>query len=105
MRPSNKSEMPGGWFDKQMVRYHLANDPKTKGIADQIRRVIGESGKTRYRIAVEIGIDHGTMSRFMNGKGKLATDQLDPLAELLDWTIIAETKPPASRRRKLSEGK
>jgi hypothetical protein len=45
------------------------------------------------------------MNRFKNGKGKLTTDQLDPLAELLGWNIVAQTKPPARRRRKLSEGK
>jgi transcriptional regulator with XRE-family HTH domain len=78
---------------------------KRESFADQIRRLIEASGKTRYRIGVETDIDHATISRFMNGKGGLSTLQLDALAELLGWKIVAETKTPEGRRRKSSKGK
>ena len=102
MRESNKSEMPSRWFDRQKLRYHLIHDLKTNGHCGPDSPLDLCEGRDS---AVDTGIDHGTMSRFMNRKGMLTTDQLDPLAELLDWTIVIETKPPARRRRKVSEGK
>ena len=68
-----------------------------KTFADQIRRLIDRSEKTRYRIALEAGIDHATMSRFMTGKAGLSMEALNALADLLGWEIVVkETK---SKRR------
>lgn len=57
---------------------------------EQLRRLIENSGETRYRIGTETGIDHATISRFMNGKGGLSMPNLDALAEHLGWKVIAE---------------
>ena len=37
----------------------------TKPMSQQLREVIDASGMSRYRICKEIGLDEGTMSRFM----------------------------------------
>jgi transcriptional regulator with XRE-family HTH domain len=56
--------------------------------SDQIRRAIDGSELSRYAICNSIGLNQGTMSRFMNGKGNLSIAALDRLAELLGITIV-----------------
>jgi transcriptional regulator with XRE-family HTH domain len=53
------------------------------GLSDQIRSAVDASGKSRYRIAKELGVAESTISRFMSGQGGLSMDNLDALAELL----------------------
>lgn len=60
-----------------------------ESFSNQIRKLIDSSEKSRYRIAIETGIDHAVLSRFMNGKGGLSMSSLDALAELLGWEIRA----------------
>ena len=67
---------------------------------EQMRRLIEASGETRYRIAVECGIDHAAMSRFMSGKAGLSLPSLDALAEYLRWEIVARPKPEKTTKRK-----
>lgn len=70
-------------------------------LANQIRHLIETSGQTRYRIAVETDIDHGTLSRFMTGKAAgLSMANLDALADYLGWTIVAKARRPSSRTKK-----
>ena len=55
--------------------------------SDQIRRAIDASGMSRYRICKTIGLDQGTMSRFMSGQGGLSLECLDALADLLGLEV------------------
>lgn len=70
---------------------------KQKPLTDQMRRLIDASEHSRYRIAIECGIDHSTMSRFMAGKCGLSVDSIDALAAFLNWELT-ERKP--TKRRK-----
>ena len=45
------------------------------------------SGKTRYQIAKELGIDQATISRFMSGERGLTLKVVDRLCALLDLEI------------------
>ena len=73
--------------------------PMTKlSFENQIRKLIENNGESRYKIAIATEIDHATFSRFMNGKGGLSIQNLNALADYLDWTILAKAKSP--RRRK-----
>ena len=58
-------------------------------LSDEIGGAIDASGMSRYAICKELGIAESLMSRFMNGKGWLGQDNLDALAELLDFHVTA----------------
>lgn len=71
-----------------------------KPILDQIREAIEASDATRYRIAKDVGIDHGQMSRLMNGQGSLSLEALQRLLEYLDLDIVIQAKAKKSRGKK-----
>jgi transcriptional regulator with XRE-family HTH domain len=64
----------------------------TESFSDRIRKLIDSSGVSRYRIAIETGIDHAVLSRFMNGKGGLSISSLDALADYLGWQVTTNVK-------------
>ena len=68
-----------------------AMSKKPPTFTEQLRQLIEASGESRYRIGVEMGIDHATISRFMSGKGGLSMPNLDALAEHLGWKVVAKT--------------
>jgi transcriptional regulator with XRE-family HTH domain len=82
-------------------------------LSDQIRRAIDASGISRYRIAVEIGLDHAVLSRFMADKSGLSVKNLDALADVLGLEVtavnprpVAPPKRPGRKRKgKVGRGK
>ena len=66
---------------------------------EQLRRVIGECGETRYSIAQRTGIDQSTMTRFMNGTRGLSMEAIDRLFDALDLEI----KPRRKARKRRSD--
>jgi plasmid maintenance system antidote protein VapI len=68
-------------------------------VSDQLRRIIDESGLTRYRIAKEIDLDESTMAKFYNGKAGLSMEVLDRLGEYLDLEITMRRKPSEAKGR------
>jgi transcriptional regulator with XRE-family HTH domain len=64
----------------------MAKDKQVR-FSDQLRGLIESSGKSRYAISKETGIDEATLSRFMSGKGGLSIEGLDALAANLGLTI------------------
>ncbi len=66
---------------------------RSKKMTDQIRRAIDDSGLTRYRIAMETGIDESALAKFYNGNRGLSLNNLDLLCEYLGLQIVAERKP------------
>lgn len=59
---------------------------------DELRAAIVASGKSRYSICVEIGLDQAVLSRFMHRKSGLSLDTLDKLAKALDLHVTT-SKP------------
>jgi transcriptional regulator with XRE-family HTH domain len=59
-------------------------------LSDQVRRAVDESGLSRYRICKQLGLAESTMSKFMSGKGGLAMETFDALADLLGLNITRE---------------
>ena len=66
--------------------------------SQQIRSAIDASGRSRYRICKDLGIDQATLSRFMSGQRGLTLKVLDRLADLLGLTVTAALAPPARHR-------
>lgn len=85
------------------IEYDPVMTKKEASFSDQIRKLIDDSGETRYRIALECGIDKGLMSRFMAGKATFSMETLDRLAKYLGWEVVAKpnkTKPDSSKTEK-----
>ena len=66
---------------------------RSRKLSDQMRRAIDESGQTRYRIAVETGIDQSALAKFYNGHRGLSMDAVDRLGEYLGLQIVTKRKP------------
>jgi transcriptional regulator with XRE-family HTH domain len=69
-------------------------------LSDQIRRAVDASGVSRYRICKGIGLDQGTMSKFMAGYSGLSVATLDALADALGLDVVARgpvNVPPLGR--------
>ena len=58
--------------------------PKQASINDQLRALVDTCGISRYRLAIEAGIDHSALSRFMSGERGLSAKALDRIGEVLD---------------------
>ncbi|HOA75970.1 MAG TPA: helix-turn-helix transcriptional regulator [Phycisphaerae bacterium] len=76
--------------------------PTKLSFTDQIRKCIDGCGMTRYAIGVGAGIDHATISRFMNGKGGLSMEVLDAIAGFIGMhaELKGMSKPAGASRRK-----
>lgn len=61
-------------------------------IYEQLRKVIKASGKSRYRISKDTGIDQSALSFFMSGKLGLSVERLELLAKYLGYRVILERK-------------
>ena len=61
-------------------------------ITDQLRRAIRASGKSRYWLSGESGVDKAALSRFMAGKATLTLPSLDRLAEVLGLELRKKRK-------------
>ena len=83
-------------FPHIIAKIHPMTRTRTK-LTDQLRQAIDAADRTRYRIALDAGIDHATMSRFMHGAG-LSMEALDAIAEALGLELVA--RRPAKRRTK-----
>ncbi len=71
-----------------------------KSVLDQIRAAINASDATRYRIAKDVGMDHGQMSRLMSGQMSLSLEALERLAVYLNLEIVIQPKAKKSRGKK-----
>lgn len=73
--------------------------PVAEKFEDQLRRLIDDTGLTRYAIAKETGITQAALSRFMAAKAGLSMPNLNLLAELLGWQVTAVRKPKISTEK------
>lgn len=72
---------------------------KREPFSEQIKRLIEASGETRYTICKETGVDQSTMSRFMSGIGGISIENLDRLADYLQWKIVVDRSAGRKRRK------
>lgn len=63
---------------------------KTKSVSDQLRQIIEDGPLTRYRISKDSGVDSSQLLRFVRGDGRLTTDSLDRIGEVLKLRIISD---------------
>jgi hypothetical protein len=56
---------------------------KQPTLSDQLRKAIHDSGKSRYRLSCESGVDQAALSRFVNGTATLSLASFDKLANVL----------------------
>ena len=66
--------------------------PSMGKIFPALRRAIKESKVSRYRIAMDLGIDQGLLSRFMKAETGLAVDTVEKIADYLGLKITFEPK-------------
>jgi transcriptional regulator with XRE-family HTH domain len=66
-------------------------------LTDQLKNAIEASGKSRYQIAKDTGVDEATLSRFMHGKGGLSMEGLDAIADCLSLTLTTAKAPRAKK--------
>ena len=57
-------------------------------LSEQLRRAIDGSGKSRYRIARDLGVSEPTLSRFMTGTRGLTLPVIDQLAAYLNLKLV-----------------
>ena len=57
-------------------------------LLDEIRKAMKASGKTRYRLSKETGIDQSHLFKLWNGEAGLSVENLERLAEALGLEII-----------------
>jgi hypothetical protein len=60
-------------------------------ISERIAQAVEESSETRYRIAVDTGIDHAVIHRIVNG-GSCSLDTADKLCEYLGLELVHKEK-------------
>lgn len=69
---------------------------KTTGpetLSDQLRRIIADSGLSRYAICKAAGIDPAHLHRFVNDRpgGRLTNDTMDKLGTALRLRLVVDT--------------
>jgi transcriptional regulator with XRE-family HTH domain len=69
-------------------------------LLDAIREAIKASGKTRYRLWKETGIDQAQLSRLMSGQAGMSYDALERLAAALGLKITITPAPKTARQPK-----
>ena len=63
---------------------------KSIALSEQLRRLIEDGPLTRYRIAQESRVDASQLFRFVNGTGRLTTDSLDKIGDVMKLQITTE---------------
>ena len=63
---------------------------KRKLLSDQLREIIESGPVTRYRLSKEAAVDASQLCRFVQGKGRLTTDSLDRIGEVLRLRIVQD---------------
>lgn len=70
----------------------MPKKPKDTPLSEQLRKIIEAVPISRYRIAKEAKVDASQIHRFLNGKGKLTTDSLDRIGQVLKLHLTSELK-------------
>lgn len=63
---------------------------KPRSLSDQLRHLIETGPLSRYRISRDSGVDASQLLRFMRGDGRLTTESLDKIGDVLKLRITSE---------------
>ena len=63
---------------------------KRTSLSDQLRAIIENGELSRYEIAKRSGVDASQLHRFVNGTGRLTTDSLDKLGQVLGLRLVQD---------------
>ena len=69
-------------------------------VLDELRRVIEASGKSRYRLWKETGIDQSHLSKLMSGEAGLSVENLERLTQALGLEVVIRRAKQNRGRRK-----
>ncbi|MCH7726585.1 MAG: helix-turn-helix domain-containing protein [Planctomycetes bacterium] len=61
-----------------------------KTVSEQLTDIIERGPLSRYRIAKDSGVDASQLLRFVRGTGRLTTDSLDKIGEVLKLKVTCE---------------
>ena len=59
-------------------------------LSDQLRGIIEEDELSRYEIAKRSGVDASQLHRFIRGTGRLTTDSLDKIGDVLRLRLVQD---------------
>lgn len=65
---------------------------------DQLRQAIVRSGKTRYQLSCETGIDQAVLSKFASGKCGLSMASIDALCEAVGAELLMKAEQKTRKR-------
>lgn len=83
-----------------LVMLPRVNEP-TVPLSDQLRAAVVASGRSRYSLSKETGIDQAVLSKFMAGKSGLSVASIDALAHALGLNLTDRlTKFSRPQKRK-----
>lgn len=77
-------------------------------LRSRLKKTLKDRGITAYRLAKDLNIDRGQLSRFFNGKGGLSLKKLEQIAHYLGYEITMGRKDKTKNiksSQKLAEGK
>ena len=63
---------------------------KPATLSDQLRHIIEAGALSRYEIAKQSGVDASQLHRFVKRKGRLTTDSLDKIGEVLKLRFVQD---------------
>ena len=75
-------------FDWLANNYGGTMAKRQKPLSEQLRKLIEESELSRYEIGKRSGVDASQLHRFVNGTGRLTTDSLDKIGEVLQLRLV-----------------
>jgi hypothetical protein len=65
---------------------------KQKLLSEQLIEIIEGGPVTRYRLSKEAAVDASQLCRFVQGKGRLTTDSLDRIGEVLRLRLVQDSE-------------
>jgi len=63
---------------------------KQKLLSEQLREIIEAGPVTRYRLSKDAAVDASQLCRFVKGKGRLTTDSLDRIGDVLRLRFVQD---------------
>lgn len=75
--------------------------PGMGNVMNDLRKAMKASGKTRYRLWQETGIDQSHLAKLLSGEAGLSFENMERLAEALELEII--TRPAKRKTGKTKE--
>ena len=63
---------------------------RRRALSEQLRSIIEQGQMSRYEISKRSGVDASQLHRFVTGKGRLTTDSLDRVGEVLGLRFVVD---------------